>query len=137
MLCHVNGFRLCTSAEWRDACDGQPGEGGAAYSTLRGSTYTPGDCNFTHHMSGGMMPLAPSGSYPWCRTPTGIYDLMGNLWEWSDPGSQSSDGRRITDKRGGAHYARKISSCAQTAVGTHGPDWMGSVGFRCCAGLTK
>jgi len=132
-LCKASGFHLCTSAEWRDTCDGQPGEGGVTYGTLRGTSYEPGDCNFTHHMSGGMVPLAQTGSYPWCRTPTGVYDLMGNLWEWSDPGLKADNGMPITDKRGGAHYARKISSCAQTAVDTHKANWVGSVGFRCCA----
>ena len=114
-----------------------PGEGGDTYGTLRGTTYVPGDCNFTHHMQGGNAPLAPTGSFPWCRTKTGVYDLMGNIWEWSDPGQTSEDGLPVTDKRGGAHYARRMSRCGQTAIGTHKPDWMGSVGFRCCAEVTK
>lgn len=135
-LCDAYGYHLCTSAEWRDACDGQPGEGGVTYGTLRGTSYTPGDCNFTHHMNGGMAPLTPSGSFAWCRTPTGVYDMLGNIWEWSDPGLTSDNGSPITDKRGGAHYARKMSSCAQTAVDTHKPNWMGSVGFRCCDAVT-
>ncbi len=134
MLCSRAGYHLCTSEEWADACDGLPGEGGDNWATLGDTTmYQPGTCNFTHTMQGGMRDLAPSGSYPWCRSKAGVFDLLGNIWEWSDPGQVGADGRPIIDKRGGAHYSRQIATCGQAAVGSHPPDWIGSVGFRCCA----
>lgn len=132
-LCAHFGFHLCTSAEWEDACDGQPGAGGAPYPTLRATEYAPGDCNFTHTMQGGTVPLAQTGSYPWCVNAAGVADMLGNIWEWSDPGQTDDRGAAIIDKRGGSHYGRHIGRCDQPAVGTHQPDWYGSVGFRCCA----
>lgn len=133
-ICGHFGYRLCTSAEWEDICDGVPGEGGHAYSVVsEPDTYAPGACVFTHTRTGGMVPLQKSGSKPWCATPTGVYDLLGNVWEWTDPQLPREGGQAVTDKRGGAHYGRELATCSQTSVGTHGPNWLGSVGFRCCA----
>ncbi len=132
-LCAHNGFHLCTSAEWEDACDATAGEGGHPYPTLRADSYTPGDCNYTHTMKGGTVPMALTGSYPWCVNSLGVADMLGNIWEWSDPQLKDDRGMPIIDKRGGSHYGRHIGRCDQPAVGTHKPDWYGSVGFRCCA----
>jgi hypothetical protein len=41
--CKNQGWHLCTSSEWEDACDGQPGKGGAEYPTPDGR-YTPDQC---------------------------------------------------------------------------------------------
>lgn len=132
-LCRHNGYRLCTSKEWEDICDGVPGEGGGKFSVIENpSEYVPGACVFTHTQHGGMVPLQRTGTKPWCVTPSGVYDLLGNVWEWTNPEVPPKDGRPVTDKRGGAHYSRGLSSCTYPSVGTHGPDWLGSVGFRCC-----
>jgi len=132
-LCSHFGFHLCTSAEWEDACDGTAGEGGAQYPTLRQDSYEPGDCNYTHTMAGGTVPLATTGSYPWCVNPLGAADMLGNIWEWSNPELTDDRGQAIVDKRGGSHYGRHVGQCDQPAIGKHKPNWYGSVGFRCCA----
>ena len=132
-ICSHFGYRMCTSTEWEDVCDGVPGEGGGKFPVIEDpDKYVPGSCVFTHTQQGGMVPLQRTGTKPWCVTPTGVYDLLGNVWEWTDPEVPPKDGRPVTDKRGGAHYSRGLSTCTYPSVGTHGPDWLGSVGFRCC-----
>jgi len=127
--CRAEGWHLCTSAEWEDACDGQPGPGGAAHPTLDGSLDGQ-PCNIDHPGPDGR--LSASGRYPGCSTPTGIYDLEGNLWEWLDPGQQDAQGMPLIDKRGGGYYSGAPAPCTQAAVGSHPPSFDGTIGFRCC-----
>lgn len=130
-VCKAHGYHLCTSQEWEDACDGVPGEGGAEFPTVDG-TYTTGDCSFTELPGEDRRPLVKTGSYRRCHTPTGIYDMAGNLWEWSDPGVRDEANLPQVDKRGGGHYGRDSVGCAYSSVGSHPPNFEGTIGFRCC-----
>ncbi len=126
--CRANGFHLCTSQEWEDACDGTPGPGGRAHP-VADATSADSACNIRHAGDGT---LSASGHSPGCHTPEGVYDLEGNLWEWVDPGKTAADGTPVTDKRGGGYYSATVATCGQAAVGGHRPDWDGTIGFRCC-----
>ncbi len=77
--------RLATLAEWRDAADGLPGPGGAAYPT--GDAW-PGDACAVADEDGRPIydGLLPTGSLADCVGPFGTYDQLGNAWEWADPG---------------------------------------------------
>jgi len=132
--CERSGMHLCTSQEWEDACDGQPGEGGRAHPTLDGS-YVRKACGIAAYGVHFEPWLAPAGSYPDCRTPEGVYDMMGNLWEWTDPEQVGAEGQPLTDKRGGAHYSQGPVACSFHALGMHPPVFTGSIGFRCCTGV--
>lgn len=126
--CQAMGQSLCTSQQWEDACDGQPGPGGREHPTAQGALETT-DCNINHP---GTKEPALTGSFPACRTPEGVFDLEGNLWEWVDPGLSGPDGLPLIDKRGGGHYSGDVAPCAKAAVGSHPPAFDGSIGFRCC-----
>ncbi len=130
--CRAQGFHLCTSREWEDACDGVAGEGGAEYPTADGS-YEVGICSFTDVPGEDRQPLMKTGSFRNCHTPTGAYDMAGNLWEWTDPGERDEDNLPRIDKRGGGHYGREPVTCAYSSVGSHAPSFEGTIGFRCCA----
>lgn len=129
--CRATGSHLCTSEEWEDACDGEPGTGGSAYPTPDGG-YRVGRCGVSDYREGFRPSLSPTGSWPHCHTPSGAYDLLGNAWEWTDPQMRSPDGERVTDKRGAAHYSGSPATCSFRAVGRHPPDFEGTTGFRCC-----
>lgn len=125
------GWHLCTSREWRDACDGTPGDGGRPYPTPTGG-YTDKTCGVASYKVRFSPALSPTGAYPDCHTPEGVYDLLGNAWEWTDPQVQGEDGQPVTDKRGAAHYSGSPATCAFDALGQHPPSFRGTTGFRCC-----
>lgn len=61
-LCARGGKRLPTSEEW--------------YALSLGMANVEGNCNID---SGN---VAVTGSYNACIAPSGVYDLVGNVWEW-------------------------------------------------------
>jgi len=129
--CRSAGMALCTSAQWEDACDGQPGPGGRAHPVAAGARGSAA-CNIRRL---GTKDPSPTGSFPECVTPEGVFDLEGNVWEWTDPRRTDATGRPLIDKRGGAHDTGEEAPCAKAAVGTHDPAFAGSIGFRCCRPL--
>ncbi len=88
--CQDVGKRLCSDLEWERACRGPEGR---RYSY--GEQRDPRACNTPIQGSGpkdGDAPIAPSGSFPRCVTPEGVYDLNGSLSEWvADPWSGRSE----------------------------------------------
>lgn len=87
-LCQARGMRLCTAAEWANACRGPEG-------AQRSSADDPGRlpeafgrrfCNETGSDLAGPDPafdaVAPSGSFPNCSSSAGVYDMTGNAFEW-------------------------------------------------------
>jgi formylglycine-generating enzyme required for sulfatase activity len=131
-VCTRAGMHLCTSAEWEDACDGTPGPGGRAYP---GGEFRRGDCPILGKAIRDKNHLWASGSWPGCHTAEGVWDMLGNAWEWTDPEREGPDGQPLIDKRGGGHYTEDAPPCSKGAVGTHPRDFRGTIGFRCCTRL--
>ena len=78
------GFkRMVTSREWSDAADGVLGDGGTRY--VYGDTWNESACA-TPRADGSthIRELSPTGSHPACVSRFGVYDAVGNAWEWSD-----------------------------------------------------
>jgi formylglycine-generating enzyme required for sulfatase activity len=71
---HPDGGRLPTEEEWEAAARGLEGR---RYSW--GRDWNPRAANVNNQRTGP----APVGSYPAGRTPQGIHDLIGNVWEWT------------------------------------------------------
>ena len=88
MLCAAEGKRLCESAEWKRACAGQEA---FQYSSTDDVTdlehledFGLRFCNTARSYHSTLEDgIAQSGSYPNCQAGNEIYDLTGNLREWT------------------------------------------------------
>ncbi len=164
--CQARDKRLCTDAEWLEAC-----EGAQAWSYPYGDTHQPGVCNdeetwlvYSQHAlnhwpsdaaepdiesleelltrarglgSGGVAADEVEGLYqgeaggenPGCVGDAGVYDLVGNVEEWTrraDGGSHAFHGNLK------GRYWAESRSC-QSNVTTHGDGFrFYEIGFRCC-----
>jgi len=116
-----NRFRLPTEAEWEYACRAGTT---TAYST--GPTLTRGQANITASATTAPAERGQTtrvGSFP--PNPWGLYDMHGNVWEWTD-----DDAGPLKIIRGGSWYFGADSArCALRY--THRPQDRGfSLGFR-------
>ncbi len=145
--CARSGKRLCSEHEWFNACRG-PRARTFGYSNSR----EEGRCNENHTWhpvvrlfgtTGGYLwgmvrmndplinqlpgTLAPTGAHAGCSNEHGVYDMVGNLHEWtSDPEGTF---------RGGYYMDTTINGegCWYRTAGHDVVYHDYSIGFRCCA----
>lgn len=128
--CENAGKRLCTLAEWERACRG-PGAWIYPYGDQVDDTACNGFYNFSEEN-----PLV-TGSLASCGSYFGVFDLSGNLSEWTAtavpllPGTTTLDARAV---RGGSYNGnseslRCVGEEYRAAPGTA----LDERGFRCCA----
>jgi serine/threonine protein kinase len=127
---HPDGGRLPTEEEWEAAARGLEGR---LYSW--GREWVPNAANI-----GGARGAAPTrvGSFPLGRTPEGVDDLIGNVWEWTSsefkPYGSTAPGKGLYVIRGGAFGAERQYSSAVYRVG-YDPQTdrknLAGTGFRC------
>ena len=114
--CETRGARLCSEEEWEKACKG-PGGSRWPY----GNTFDPQACN-SEDDSGEDRSLATSGKFSRCRSRYGVYDLSGNMAEWTE--SKAQKGGTFAK----ADFAVRCSARKVAAPSAKSTD----VGFRCC-----
>jgi len=146
--CAAAGKRLCAPIEWRKACMG-PGETTFGYGNER----ITGRCNDSGRSpmlrlfpqvavswtTVGMTEmndarlnqldgtLAPTGSHEECTNEYGVFDMVGNLHEWtSDPNGTFQGGYYLDTHRNG-------DGCTYRTVAHEFSYHDYSTGFRCCA----
>lgn len=109
-LCNKQGKRLCAVEEWQWSCSG-----------LEGYTYPYGyRLEKTYCNREGIQRMEPSGARLKCVGKFGVYDMVGNIFEW------------VTDSKGkpmlmGGPY----SKCQTVSPGLSGAA-KPQIGFRCC-----
>ncbi len=151
--CEARGERICEKSEWTFACEGEE---------MRPLPYGDGyhrdsdACNLDKAIPAGIHNTltvkgptssegilldslrAPAGSMPWCVSPFGVYDMVGNIDEFvhypeghvgtGDP----SDRGPYTSELVGGHYFGVRNACRpMTPHDEHFKMW--ETGGRCCS----
>lgn len=140
---HWRGKRLPSPAEWQRAAVWAGGQAAGAVQRRFpwGDSYDPSRCNTWNSGLGRTVPV--DEFYAGC-TPNGIYQLIGNVWEWTAALFESEDspnGDRVLTEyplaeiRGGAfdtYFSSQATAQFRTgqALLFRGPN----IGFRCCIG---
>ena len=116
--CKSVGKRLCSASEWRDACQG-PDRDKYPY----GSRYNENHCPSKEPAA------SRSGRFPVCRSYYGLYDMTGNLWEWTSTPAPDADFFMVA---GGNWTAGNEATCGYSKYSFYPNVRYPFVGFRCC-----
>ncbi|MBD3239659.1 MAG: SUMF1/EgtB/PvdO family nonheme iron enzyme [Chitinivibrionales bacterium] len=118
--CMTADKRLCTSDEWKLACSGP-----------YGWRYPYGDRFELRACVTQDTAAARAGSRPECRGYFEVFDMSGNLLEWTSTRSKANN--RFYDVMGGFWDSGSQSSCFDSRYSYFPQNRHNPVGFRCCA----
>jgi hypothetical protein len=153
-MCRNAGKHLATNQEWQAAALGTPDPG----TTDNGTT----DCNVASVTGDPPEDPVNTGSRLGCVSDAGVFDMVGNLYEWvadwvprspagpcpgwggfsndemclwgASPANPNYNGPGALVR--GGHYAMDVSAGPFTVSGTGVPwDWASGTGFRCARRL--
>jgi sulfatase modifying factor 1 len=142
-LCEEDGKRLCSETEWTFACEGEEatpypyGYVRDAEACIVDKTWVPyypkafSTDEGTMHELDRLWQGAASGARPRCKSPFGVYDMIGNVDEWTR--SSAPQGRPSVLKGG---YWGPVRTRCRPSTRAHGElHAFYQQGFRCCANL--
>jgi hypothetical protein len=115
MSCREAGKRLCTPEEWKGACRG-----------LKATVYPYGNAYVKKNCPSEGNGLYKSGAFTQCTNEFGVFDMVGNAWEWVEG--------KLGDyplMYGGSFSYGEKADCNLSSQGSVGSK-SGEVGFRCC-----
>lgn len=143
-LCKEAGKRLCRRSEWILAC-----EGPKRLPYPWGFVRQPSPCNIDRATIPfdveAMMNEATReeelarlwqadriGAHPDCVSAFGVYDLSGNIDEWTDDLADNAQSKHPSTLNGG--YWGPVRNTCRLTTTSHGPTFkFYQVGFRCCS----
>jgi len=126
--CEASGKRLCHITELEEACVGATNR-----TYPYGNSYVGANCNGID--APGSAP-APTGSFANCVSSDGVYDLSGNVSEWSDEKHGTTTGNPgydIMSLQGGSFLTPSNGLTCKfdfDVISTNAV--LPSLGFRCC-----
>ena len=141
--CAAAGKRMCTESEWTFACEGdeaKPYPNGYVrdheaclndkpWKQFNAASYTPRNGAKAKDELDRLWQGLPSGARPLCRSAFGVYDMTGNVDEWT---RSSVPGERPSVLKGG--YWGPVRTRCRPATKAHGEDHVFyQQGFRCCS----
>jgi len=142
-LCKQAGKRLCSEVEWTFACEGEEALP-YPYGYDRSAESCVADRPWRQFSEGAMSPRdgqqarveldrlwqgSPSGAHAACRSQFGVYDLTGNVDEWTR--SVRSSGY-VSVLKGG--YWGPVRARCRPSTRAHNEHFVAyQQGFRCCA----
>jgi formylglycine-generating enzyme len=113
----ADGYRLPTEAEWEHAC--HAGTTGARYGRLDEIAWHRGNSHERIHDVGGKQPN------PW-----GLYDMLGNVWEWCWDIYDAEVYGTYRVLRGGGWFDERWSCRASVRRRSHPTFQIDDIGFR-------
>lgn len=122
--CSTVGKRLCTAEEWKLACGGPYG-----WAYPYGQVYEDRACASRDSSK------VPSGTRRECRGYFDVYDMSGNVFEWTD--TRAAENRQFYYVMGGFWESGPQSGCASTRYSYFPQNRHNPVGFRCCRDVGK
>lgn len=141
-LCAEEGKRLCNEAEWTFACEGEEATP-YPYGYVRDPEACIVDQKWRAFHEPAFQPRndyeamaemdrlwqgVPSGSQPRCRSPFGVYDMTGNVDEWT---RTVREGERPSILKGG--YWGPVRTRCRPSTRSHDENHtFYQQGFRCC-----
>ncbi len=141
--CKKASKRLCTENEWTFACEGEEVRP-YPYGWTRDATACVMDRSWRPFTEGALQPRdgtkareeldrlwqgEPSGSRGGCRSPFGVYDMTGNVDEWT----RSVNPTGYTSILKGGYWGPVRARC-RPATRAHNEDFVAyQQSFRCCA----
>lgn len=135
--CEWVGGRLPTEAEWEKAASWVAETKTKLVYPWGNSDPTPALLNYNNNVKD----TTPIGTYPYGTSPYGLYDMAGNVWEWTsslyqDYPYDAKDGRENLNDSGrvfrGGSWSDLDHSVRSADRNWHGPaNAVDYIGFRC------
>jgi sulfatase modifying factor 1 len=120
----ADGYRLPTEAEWEYAC--RAGTTGARYGRLDEIAWYRGNSHERMHEVGGKQPNA------W-----GLYDMLGNVWEWCWDLYDAEVYGTYRVLRGGGWFDERWGCRASVRRRSHPTFQIDDVGFRIARSILR